>query len=80
MTAKEMFRNLGYIKYIEAVTGGIVYRKENYFVEFMADNKTVVTELMAISFGNAVTYRAFEVDAALFQAIQKQLEELGWLK
>lgn len=80
MTAEEMFKKLGYIKYIRPVTGGIVYRKENFFVEFIADNKTVVTELMVISFGNTVTYRAFEVDAALFQAIKKQLEELEWIE
>lgn len=80
MTAKEMFRKLGYIKYTMDDTGDIMYQKENFFVEFITDNKTVVTELMVISFGNDVTYRAFEVDVALFQAIKKQLEELEWLK
>ena len=80
MTAEEMFMKLGYIKYIRPATGGIVYQKENFFVEFISDNKTVVTELMVIRYGNTVTYRAFEVDVALFQAIQKQLEELEWLK
>ena len=80
MTAEGMFMKLGYIKYIRPVTGGIVYRKENFFVEFIPDNKTVVAELMVIRYGDTVTYRAFEVDVALFQAIQKQLEELGWLK
>ncbi len=80
MTAKEMFRKLGYIKYTKDDTGEIMYQKENFFVEFISHNKTVVTEFMAMNYGNTVTYRAFEVDVALFQAIQKQLEELGWLK
>lgn len=30
MTAEEMFMKLGYIKYIRPVSGGIVYRKENF--------------------------------------------------
>ena len=80
MTAEEMFKKLGYIKYIRPVTGGIVYRKGNFFVEFSAIKKTVVALQMLISLGNDVTYRAFEVDVALFQAIQKQLEELGWIE
>lgn len=78
MTAEEMFRKLGYIKFTKDDTGDIMYQKENFFIEFISRNKTVVTELMVISFD--VTYRAFEVDVALFQAIQKQLEELEWLK
>ena len=80
MTTEEMFMKLGYIKYIRPVSGGIVYRKENFFVEFIPHNKTVVAELMVIRYGDTVTYRAFEVDVVLFQAIKKQLEELGWLK
>ncbi len=80
MRAKEMFRKLGYIKYTKDGTGDIIYQKENFFVEFIADNKTVVTELMVIRYGDTVTYRAFEIDVALFQAIQKQLEELGWIE
>lgn len=80
MTAQEMFRILGCIKYTKDDAGDIMYQKENFFVEFISRNKTVVTELMVTSFGNDVTYRAFEVDVALFQAIKKQLEELGWLE
>ena len=71
MTAIKMFKKLGYIKYINRDTGDIVYRKENFYVEFKVRNQTVVADRMAMS---------FEVDVALFQAIQKQLEELGWLK
>lgn len=71
MTAIEMFRNLGYIKYINRNTGNIVYRKENFYIRFIVRNQTVVADRMAMS---------FEVDVALFQAIKKQLEELGWLK
>lgn len=79
MTAKEMFKNLGYIKYIEAVTGNIVYCKQNLCVEFSVNHQTVVAQRMTSSGGDAVNYGA-GVDVALFQAIQKQLEELGWLK
>ena len=57
-----------------------MYQKEKFFVEFIPDNKTVVAELIVIRYGDTVTYRAFEVDVALFQAIQKQLEELGWIE
>lgn len=80
MTAKEMFRKLGYIKYTKDDTGEIVYCNQNFLVEFSTIKQTVVTEFMAMNYGNTVTYRAFEVDVALFQAIQKQLEELEWLK
>lgn len=80
MTAKEMFRKLGYIKYTKDDTCEIVYRKQNFLVEFSAIKQTVVAQRMTISWGNAVNYQAIEVDVALFQAIQKQLEELEWLK
>lgn len=79
MTAKEMFRNLGYIKCIEEVTGDIIYCKQNLCVEFLVNHQTVVAQRMTCSGGNAVNYGA-EVDVALFQAIQKQLEELGWIE
>lgn len=76
MTAKEMFRNLGYIKYNminngNIDNGNIVYRKKNFYIKFIVRNQTFIADQMAMS---------FEVDVALFQAIQKQLEELGWLK
>lgn len=80
MTAKEMFRKLGYIKYTKDDTGEIVYCNQNFLVEFSTIKQTVVTEFMTMNYGNDVTYRAFEVDVALFQAIQKQLEELGWIE
>lgn len=79
MTAEEMFRNLGYIKYFEEFTGDIVYSNQNLCVEFLVNHQTVVAQRMTCSGGNAVNYGA-EVDVALFQAIQKQLEELEWLK
>lgn len=71
MTATEMFRNLGYIKYTMVGTGNIVYRKKNFYVKFIVRNQTVIADRMAMS---------FEIDVALFQAIKKQLEELGWLE
>lgn len=71
MTAEEMFMKLGYIKYIRPVSGGIVYRKENFFVEFIPHNKTVVAELMVIRYGDTVTYRAFEVDAVPIRVINE---------
>lgn len=85
MTAEEMFEKLGYTKYTKDITGDrlyrdIVYRNQNFFVEFSAIKQTVVAKRMTINWGNAVNYQAIEVDVALFQAIQKQLEELGWLK
>lgn len=80
MTAEEMFMKLGYIKYIRPVTGNIIYCKQNLIVEFSAIKQTVVTEFVSINYRNTLTYRSLDVDVALFQAIQKQLEELGWLK
>lgn len=80
MTAKEMFRKLGYIKYTKDDTGEIVYRKQNRFVEFSAIKQTVVTAFVSMYYKDTLAYRALDVDVALFQAIKKQLEELGWLK
>ena len=80
MTAQEMFKKLGYIKYINRDTGDIVYRKQNTFVEFSAIKQTVVTAFVSMYYKDTLAYRALDVDVALFQAIQKQLEELGWLK
>lgn len=79
MEAKEMFKKLGYIKYIGVDTGDIVYRKQNLCVEFSAIKKTVLAQRMTSSEEDIVNYGA-EVDVALFQAIKKQLEELEWLK
>lgn len=71
MTAQEMFKKLDYIKYINRNTGDIVYRKQNFYIRFIVRNQTFIADKMAMS---------FEVDVALFQAIKKQLEELGWLE
>ena len=79
MTAKEMFKKLGYIKYIGVDTDDIVYRKQNLCVEFSAIKKTVLVQRMTSSGEDIVNYGA-EVDVALFQAIKKQLEELWWIE
>lgn len=80
MTAEEMFMKLGYIKYIRPASGNILYCKQNFIVEFSAIKQTVATEFVSINYRNTLTYRALDVDVALFQAIKKQLEELGWLE
>ncbi len=70
MTAEEMFMKLGYIKYIRPVTGNIIYCKQNLYVEFSAIKQTVVTEFVTMNYSNTFTYRALDVDVALFQAIK----------
>ena len=76
MRAKEMFLNLGYLKWMDE-TGTIRYINRNKFITFDSHNKTVITEMMNVHF-NDVTYRPFEVDSKTAKAIIAQFNELGW--
>ena len=74
MKAKEMFLNLGYLKWMDE-TGTIRYINRNKFITFDSHNKTVITEMMNVHF-NDVTYRPFEVDRETAKAIIAQFNEL----
>ena len=79
MTAKEMFENLGYQK-IRDSENSLIYDKADilhyYQILFNKNDKTVFIKYNHLD----VTYTTFfPVDIKLFLAIQKQLEELGWL-
>ena len=79
MTAKEMFENLGYQKMRDS-ENSIIYDKADilhyYQILFSKNDQPV-----SINYNHLdVTYTTvFPVDIKLFLAIQKQLEELGWL-
>ena len=78
-SAREMFEELGYQK-VRDSENSLIYDKANllhyYQILFNKNNKTVSIKCNHLD----VTYTTFfPVDIKLFLAIQKQLEELGWL-
>jgi hypothetical protein len=76
MTAREMFEELGY-KQVRNDKYGIKYINEDDWdaeVEFDLEWKTFDASLN--DFGEI---RPDSIDIPKFKAIQKQLEELGWL-
>ena len=79
MIAKEMFENLDYKKVRES-ENSLIYDKADVFhyyqILFNKNEKTISIKCNHLY----VTYTTFfPVDIKLFMAIQKQLEELGWL-
>ena len=78
MTAKEMFEKLGYkIQYISRNQG--VYRQEHSF----GDTKTIIiNDLPNSNRGFYVNYSVEQqggyISLQELQAINKQIEELGW--
>ena len=71
-TARELFEELGF-KQIAKVEGeGIGYMKEEPYVgvSFIYGQKVVVVD-------DELIYKT--LDMSLFKAIQKQLQELGWI-
>lgn len=78
-SAKEMFEELGYQK-VRDSENSLIYDKADIFhyyqILFNKNDKTVSIKYNHLD----VTYTTFfPVDIKLFMAIQKQLEELGWL-
>ncbi len=74
-TAKEMFEELGYV--FEINDNFIEYyknSKKSFFVY-----KHVCFDLVNKSYSASCNYENMEIDMPTFRAIQKQLEELGWL-
>ena len=78
-SAKEMFEELGYQK-VRDSENSLIYDKADIFHYYQIllnkNDKTVSIKCNPLD----VTYTTFfPVDIKLFMAIQKQLEELGWL-
>lgn len=68
MSAKEMFEKLGY-EYVRETSYRFLYRKRNYGdtqVTFWEDTKEYVIE------------SKYRISFVEIQAINKQVEELGW--
>lgn len=67
MSAKEMFKNLGFKQFIGTSTKWkdyIEYQNEDKYIWFYPDSKTIEIK--------------FDFDVKTLQAINKQIEELGW--
>lgn len=67
MSAKEMFKKLGYHQFIGSNTKWqdyIEYQNEDNYIWFYPDTKTIEIR--------------FDFDIDILQAINKQIEELGW--
>lgn len=67
MTAKEMFEKLGFVK--ESLEEGIEYLEFSY-----ADNNIEFNNFM-----KEVYVRGVGINVAMLAAINKQVDELGWL-
>ena len=75
MTAKEMFEELGYT--MSSNDWSIDYwanSKKSFFIY-----KRICFDLVNKEFIAESDYDAMHIDMPTFKAIQKQLEELGWI-
>lgn len=89
MTAKEMFEKLGYkclggsdyiaIKYYKQEKQGKNYSTYDIDITFYCTSKSV--SVVANRYGkNRYELAIMDIDMKLLQAINKQVEELGWNK
>lgn len=87
MTAKEMFEKLGYkclggsdyiaIKYYKQEKQGEYYSNYDIDITFYCTSKTV--SVVANEYGKrSYKLAIMDIDMELLQAINKQVEELGW--
>lgn len=82
MTAKEMFKKLGYE--LDIITDfEILYHMKweissTYWVSFNIINKSI--ECFLTSDSPFEPSKSYSIDIDLLQAINKQIEELGWNK
>lgn len=84
MTAKEMFEKLGYkcqeddfsIEFIKQMKCPLNNKKVEYVIEFYKDIKTFSCEALS----NNKEHYTNDIDMKELQAINKQVEELGWNK
>ena len=78
MTAKEMFEKLGYVIDINCL-GILRYVKHDtnynidYYIRFFGDLKEISCNKLEEN-----ELSIFDIDLNLLQAINKQVEELGW--
>ena len=88
MTAKEMFEKLGYKQEDDSFNKGIHYHliqivsgdECHYGITFNKENKSYHTYAYGW-FKNGVNFDSnLSIDYKLHQAINKQVEELGWLR
>lgn len=75
MSAKEMFEKLGYTEYEE--TYKYIYYKESLGKIVIFNKETRLVQLhIEDSYGCRIGYNLLSI--SLLQAINKQIEELGW--
>ncbi len=77
MSAKEMFEKLGYKKIEDVMT--ISYYFGDLQVRFWKNSKHIELFNGKYLDGDLDNYEYYENDYKLFIAINKQVEELGWL-
>lgn len=78
-SAKEMFEELGYQK-VRDSENSLIYDKADIFHYYqILLNKNDKTVSIKYNHLDVTHTTFFPVDIKLFMAIQKQLEELGWL-
>lgn len=76
-SAKEMFRELGY-RYKEPT---FKVHGDGYFCyEDIFKGNLIIFYLKEKEFMTSHNYKEMDIDMPTFKAIQKQLEELGWLE
>lgn len=76
MTAKEMFRKLGY-RYKEPTLK--VHGDSHFYYEDIFKCNLIIFYLKEKKFMTSHNYKEMDIDMPTFKAIHKQLEELGWL-
>ena len=76
-SADEMFEKLGYKKYTS--DDCILFMKDLFQITFIIPNKTFITEYKQGDY-NFPKIRPFEVTIQELQAINKKVQELGWLE
>lgn len=74
-TAREMFEELGYMRFKEGNT--VLYFNDSEEEEY----KSIKFNRKKFTFEAVTNYNEpFSIDLALFDAIQTQIQELGWIK
>ena len=76
MTAKEMYRKLGY-KYQEPILK--VYGDRYFYYNNFSEDNLIIFYLEEKEILTSHNCESLTMDIKTFKAIHKQLEELGWL-
>ena len=75
--ADKMFNELGYKKFTS--DDCIMYMKNLFMITFIIPNKNFITEYKQGDY-NFPKIRPFEINMQELQAINKKVEELGWIE